>query len=290
MEELTAIKRKVWNGSVNVQIRYHIESNNDNQETSDLEYVLRINRMSYFPVYFKSIVSYFNHFTNIGNDVPIWLAYKGEALKWNVPVGVLYDYHHLKERLSLSKSSDSIDLNSSVWQLELNVGNYPSSQIIPFVTRDQNLKINPNGGFIDYEKSLQENFFNQLKQSNFVINGNCKMVMNLSKDDSTGFWDSIITHNLSDYESLNKKVLPTRVSKIPIKIYRLNSSLIQLPVNNSDMTLGEVLDLETIEKAQCKDCYIHGISCDSLQAVKLLEIWKLFKHLDNFLYITIISM
>lgn len=272
----SSIKEKVWNGTINVNVRYRYR---DGDGTLAVEYLLTIHRLAYFPLYFNDILNYISHFAVLPQG-PVWLETEGDGtgdgtsngtgdgtnsipLKWNLPAGVLYDYH----------------CNTPIWQLNLKTGSYPPD-LIPFATRDDNDKIDINGHTLNYGKSLQENFFNQLKQSNFVINGNAKMVMNLSKDDSTQFWEAVASHNLANYEILNKKMLPKRVTKVPVKVYTPNSTFIQLPLASGDLTLEEMLAAEGLG-----ECCIQGIRGKALESVKMTDIWRLFKHLDNFLYI-----
>ncbi|EGV61613.1 autophagy protein 5 [Yamadazyma tenuis] len=257
MTEVLKIRHKLWNGSINVRIEF------DDGSPEPKEYLLTVPRVSYLPIHFKDMVLYFRNFGPV--QEPIWLEYNGIPLKWNLPVGVLYDYYHLPKIL---------DRRHQLPILELTVrsGSKWPGDLIPFDYK----------GEIDYEKTMCDNFFNQLKQSSFVANGNSKLVMNLSKDNSTRLWQSIVSHDLNEYENLNKKILPKRVSKFPIKIYLPGTPIIQLPIALND-EFGHILD-----QFPGFDAYIHGIQVNNIRSLEIAELWRVFRHSDNFLYIVMV--
>lgn len=258
MNDLIDLKDKVWNGSINIKITFDIG------EEELKEYLLTTPRVSYLPIYYKELVDYFRTFGEITD--PIWLEYNGKPVKWNLPIGVIYDLYHIP-------GTRECPFDNSVLVLNLKYGTPYPTQIIPCIYK----------GKVDYDKSLMENFFNQLKQSNFVLNGNSKLVMNLSTDNSSKLWNSIRNHDLNDYSTVTKRLVPKTINRIPIKVYILNSSMIQLPLMNNE-SLNDLLAKYNNEF----DAYVHGINITTLQDVDLAQLWTVFKHLDNFLYIVLI--
>lgn len=268
LENLSEIKKKLWNGSINVKIILELPTENKN-----LEYLLFIHRNSYFPIVFPEIIRYFKNFTNIDlSDIPVWLEYEQVPIKWNLPVGVLYDYLYLPAR-------ENIDS----WTLTMKYDDdYPIEHVIPFN------ELLPNGE-VDYLKTLHQVLTNQLKQSCFVINGTAKPIMQLSEDNSKLLWKSILSRNLTNFASINRKIIKS-IDKIPVKIYIAGSpTVIQVPISKSQ-TLGEILDLHAANLAKLAHPFIQGIDATPLVKESLQEIWKLFKHLDNILYITLIIL
>lgn len=249
---LINVKDRLWNGSINIVISY------DDDLDEIKQFLLSVPRVSYLPIHFDDIITYFNHFKPLSG--PIWLEYNSIPVKWNLPVGVIYDYYRIP-----NDSSKDLTL-----QLNLCTGQWPES-LIPFNHRNQ----------INYDGAMCDNFFNQLKQSNYVINGNSKWVMNLSKENSTRLWQSIKDHNLNDYQTINNKILPTTVSNFPVKVYIPGLPIIQLPI----MKEGELKDL--FSKYPSFIPYIHGIKMDELN-MTVADLWKIFKYPDNFLYIVMI--
>lgn len=269
--ELITIKDKLWNGSLNVRILLE-------QSTDTREYLLSVHRNSYYPFYYDQLVSYFKVYVPRLEEHSIWLEYDGVPVKWNLPIGTLYDYLHLTTRLTD---------NSNVWTLILKYKDFPSDYIIPFYKE---------GTQINYLKSLSEVLVNQLKQSCFVINGSSKVIMNLSGADTAGLLDAIQTHNLAKFESVNDQLVAlAKFRKIPVRIYVAGTDrVIQVPIVGTtsageEIILGEVLRNHVPEMVH-KNAkpYIHGIDSSSLSGVGIIDVWKVFKHLDNFLYIVMI--
>lgn len=270
IDNLAEIKKKLWNGSINVKILLKFED-------QTIEYLLIIPRNSYFPMVFPQIIRYFENFiTSIElNKIPVWLEFEKVPLKWNLPVGVLYDYLYLPALLN------GHDLGC--WTISMKYEPvYPMEHIIPF---DEKL---PDGQ-IDYMKTMNRVLMNQLKQSCFVLNGTAKPIMQLSEDNSNKLWKSLISRNLGDFNVLNKKIIKT-IDKIPVKIYIPGSStVVQAPISKNQ-TLQEILSLHTPTLSSITRPYIQGIDVTSLMNQLIREIWQLFKHLDNFLYITLIIL
>lgn len=261
------IKHRVWNGSINVRI-----------VRDGAEYLLLVHRNSYFPLYFPVIARFFT--TILGKDIrKIWLQYQDVPLKWNLPVGVLYDLLFLPTHSA-----------SENWTLELQYETrdvaFPKDDIIPFQA---------NGGIIDYEKLLNELFINHLKQSCYVMTGNSRAVMNLSENDTKSLWTAIVNHDYGVFTSIMNKVLLKTLLRVPIKLYLAGSStLIQAPVFpakdlEKQTTLRDVLAqwLPEMFGSDSAEAFIHGINVDVLYDTPILDVWSTFCHLDNFLYIVV---
>ncbi|KGR23281.1 autophagy protein 5 [Candida albicans L26] len=275
IDNLAEIKKKLWNGSINVKILLNIED-------QIIEYLLTIPRNSYFPTVFPQLIRYFQNFiTTIElSKVPIWLEFEEVPLKWNLPVGVLYDYLYLPALLN--------DHDLGCWTISMKYEPvYPIEYIISF-----NEKL-AGDGQIDYMKTMNRILMNQLKQSCFVLNGTAKPIMQLSEANTNQLWKSLISRNLGDFNVLNKKIIKT-IDRIPVKIYIAGSPIVvQAPISK-DQTLQEILSLHTPNLSSSSSSmshpYIQGIDVTSLMNQSIREIWQLFKHLDNFLYITLIIL
>lgn len=282
--ELIDIRQKLWEGSINVKIVVKIDGEGK-------LFLTKVYRNSYFPIIFQDIILYFSELPSLA-QVPIWLEYEQVPVKWNLPVGVLHDYLHLP----------SVDEDSSnVWSLNLryegdgegdgednHASDYPWEYIVPFQYKLENM--------IDYDKSLREIVMNQLKQAIFIINGNSKPIMNLSKSQTIDLFDSIRFHNLYDYNNINGKILSSiKVNKLPIKIYIPGTDQIQSVVDFDkvltlhDLLLKQFPDLFPSQHNSYAIPYIQGIDATSLILVDLKEIWQTFKLIDNFLHIVFIA-
>ena len=274
-----AVAEKVWNGLIHVRIFYE-----------SLEYLLDAKRILYFPVYYPRIIDYFHAASGSGSgnlrSNPVWLEYEDVPIKWNLPIGLLYDLLYLP-----SKSNKS---EVSTWNLQLRVASnetpYPSQHIIPFPS---------NGDCVGYEKMLNQVFINSLKQACYVANGNARSVMNLSEDDTYALWRAMAKHDMGVFSSVRNKVnLPLRGARqrVPVKLYVAGSaSLLQAPVwsqdeNAMETTLVRAVSqhISGISPGNLPHLYIHGINVDVLHDEPILEVWDRFRFLDNFLYIVIV--
>lgn len=280
--ELIEIKDKLWNGSINVRILM-----GDDNIKDPKEFLITVYRNSYFPIYFPSVITYFQKYNEKIKYMPVWLEYETVPIKWNLPIGVLYDLLHL--------SSIVQNREDSSWTLTLRFSDdYPTDQVIPFTYTDVDNSIN-------YNKLLKEVIVNQLKQSCFVINGNSKPIMNLSEKDSDELWNSIRIHNLKSFNQINKKIIPIqkKFQKLPVKIYIPGSAtIIHAPIypysdSGEAVLLRDILeeylpDLMSSNNETLGSIYIHGINVETIINKDIIDVWELFKHLDNFLYIIVL--
>lgn len=265
IENKTEIKKCIWNGSINVSVSFDING-------KKIEYLVQAFRNSYFPILYPRIISYFQNFTKERIRGPIWLEFEDVPLRWNIPIGVLFDYLYLPAHHSDRKHC---------WELNLHITDYPIEYVMPFT--------NTYGQSIDYTKCLNEVLKNQLKQSIFVINGSAKAIMQMSEQDSENYLSSIASRNLNQYNSFNKKLIRS-VKSIPIRILLPGSdSVSQVPAGPlqtlAELMLKTMHDLEEIAHP-----YTHGIDISQLSGTPLLEIWQIFKYPNNVLYITMIIL
>ncbi|KAK6457879.1 autophagy protein Apg5-domain-containing protein [Scheffersomyces xylosifermentans] len=294
--ELIEIKARLWNGYINVRILLYDYEDNESGPRSEnarentkkpKEFLCRIYRFSYLTLQLPNIIQYFQDFQPELAQRQLWFEYEGVPVKWNLPVGFLYDFLHLP-----SVVGDIEGSSGRSWTLVLRTQEYPSEYIIPFIYKNHD-------SAPDYDRCLKEVIVNQLKQSSFVLNGNSRSIMSLSETNSAKLWNSIKTHNLPVYESVNKKILPKdRAQRLPIKIYIPGTAtIIQAPISptkeDKTTSLRDVLETHLPHLFGPKNGniavpYIQGVDAGSLLDESLQTTWEIFKHLDNFLYIVVI--
>lgn len=260
----------VFDGSINIHVRYNSHS-----------YLFSIYRNQYLPQFFPILQEYFHSTASVPLDTPIWLEYNNTPLKWNLPVGVLYDV--------LFSSMHSLSL--SLWELELKVHSehlsFPGSQIIPF---PQSLAL-----MTQYLESLRLVVVNHLKQSCYVINGSSRAMMALSESDSAALWRSILSHDYATFALINEKLIPAKwTHSIPVKILLAGTfTVLQCPVPVAQAPQPTLrlhlqqavpeLPLSLNDHSIC----IQGIDASVLLDEPLLDVWNHFRHLDNFLYVVV---
>ncbi len=113
-----------------------------------------------------------------------WFSFEGVPLKWQYPVGLLYDlYSGASPASSQSDGRDRTSQGTDVaedplpWKLILHFTGWPEDQLVRL----------DEGG-----KYLHDAFINSVKEADFIRNGTAKGIMSLSKDDSTQLWQAVV--------------------------------------------------------------------------------------------------
>lgn len=265
---MESIKGTIWAGSINTRITFGV-----------YEYLITLHRSSYLPLYYEKVAHYFSVVTLTPSleSLPVWLQYNDTPLKWNIPIGVIYDMFTLS------------DEKVPIWTLTLMAPSahipYPIDTVIPFPTPVQ-------GELVNYTDLVFQIIINQLKQSCHVLKGNSRAILSMSEQDTRALWKAIHHHDYDSYQSVMKPFSGSDApKKIPIRIYHLPScSMSQLstsPLTSSDSpkTLHDALQELNNRPTRA---FIQGIDVDVLLHTDILEVWRLFRHLDNFLYIILI--
>lgn len=148
-----------------------------------------------------------------------WFSCQGVALKWQHPIGLLYDLFAGNEPSFarntrqhgpslLEHEEDQIRGFTTPWKLTLHYSDWPLDQLIPLDAA---------------EKVQHDVFVNSVKEADFLRNGTGKIMMSLSKDDSTKLWQAVQQHNLSLFNTVNHKFLHPPggliLRHVPMKVY-----------------------------------------------------------------------
>ncbi|KAK7276179.1 hypothetical protein RIF29_17314 [Crotalaria pallida] len=163
----------VWEGSVPLQIHLH------QSEVTTLPppppALVLAPRIGYLPLLMSLLKPHFSSALPPGVDT-IWFEYKGLPLKWYIPTGVLFDLLCMEPERP--------------WNLTVHFRGYPSNLLLP----------------CEGEDSVKWSFINSLKEAAYVINGNCKNVMNMSQPDQVELWRSVFSGNLDSYRRVSSKL------------------------------------------------------------------------------------
>lgn len=261
---MALVLQKVRDGSVSVRVKY-----------GQHEFLLHVRRLAYFPTFFPQLIEFFSAFAPLPSLSP-WLESESVPIKWNLPVGVLYDLLWLP---SHPHGSESL-----VWDVSLHMLSpeepFPS-HIIPFSKT--------------YSTCLDQVLVNTLKQACYVVCGNSRSVMSLSEEDTLALWRAILLCDFTIYDSIMAKAIPARSTaktRIPVKIYVAGSAqLIQAPILAQDSagqwtTLRDVCEMYLPELTGWT-AFCHGIDIAPVMLLPLLEVWTNLRHLDYFLYVVI---
>ncbi|KAJ4706828.1 Autophagy protein 5 [Melia azedarach] len=166
-------QKYVWEGAIPLQIHLH-ESEVTTLPPPPPTLILAP-RIGYLPLLVGLIRPYFSSALPPGVDT-VWFEYKGLPLKWYIPTGVLFDL--------LCPEPER------PWNLTVHFRGYPGNVLIP----------------CEGEDSVKWSFINSLKEAAYIINGNCKNVMNMSQSDQAELWRSVMNGSLEGYLRVSSKL------------------------------------------------------------------------------------
>ncbi|XP_052190373.1 autophagy protein 5 isoform X17 [Diospyros lotus] len=159
MDRGSDAQKYVWEGAIPLQIHLH-ESEVTTLPPPPPALILAP-RIGYLPLLVPQIKPFFSSALPPGTDT-VWFEYKGLPLKWYIPTGVLFDL--------LCPEPER------PWNLTVHFRGYPGNILTP----------------CEGEDSVKWSFINSLKEAAYIINGNCKNVMNMSQSDQVELWRSVM--------------------------------------------------------------------------------------------------
>ncbi|KAK3218695.1 hypothetical protein Dsin_012665 [Dipteronia sinensis] len=163
----------VWEGAIPLQIHLH-ESEVTTFPPPPPALILAP-RIGYLPLLIALIKPYFSSALPPGVDT-LWFDYKGLPLKWYTPTGVLFDLLCAEPERP--------------WNLSVHFRGYPANKLIP----------------CEGEDAVKWSFINSLKEAAYIINGNCKNIMNMSQSDQVELWRSVMNGNVEAYQRVSSKL------------------------------------------------------------------------------------
>ncbi|XP_022759391.1 autophagy protein 5 isoform X5 [Durio zibethinus] len=152
-------QKYVWDGAIPLQIHLH-----ESQVTTlppPPPALILAPRIGYLPLLASLLKPYFSSTLPPGVDT-IWFDYNGLPLKWYIPTGVLFDLLCAEPERP--------------WNLTVHFRGYPGTVLIP----------------CEGEDSVKWSYINSLKEAAYIMNGNCKNVMNMSQSDQLELWHSVM--------------------------------------------------------------------------------------------------
>lgn len=273
---------RLWEGAIQTRIVF-----------GSYEYQVRLRRLSYFPLHYPEIVDFFSKATQddhsqqneILSHKAVWLEHNKKVLKWNLPIGVIYDMCHILERKRTGVPT---------WVLTLMTASnlpYPADEIIPFPISIL--------GPVNYADTFFQTIINLLKQSCYVLTGSSRPLLSLSEDHTKRLWKAIQRLDYDEYQSaINKSgIYMSPPRRIPVKVSIVNSNYVcqvSLAVANDGETktsLAEALAVIRDDENQAigeREIYIQGIDVRRILSEDVQEVWRELRHLDNFLYVIVL--
>uniref|UniRef100_A0A7C9DSU1 Autophagy protein 5 n=2 Tax=Opuntia streptacantha TaxID=393608 RepID=A0A7C9DSU1_OPUST len=169
----TEAQKYVWEGAIPLQVHLH-----DSEVTTlptPPPLLMLAPRIGYLPLLAPQIKPLFSSTLPPGADT-VWFEYKGLPLKWYIPTGVLFDLLCAEPERP--------------WNLTVHFRGYPSNILTP----------------CEGEDAVKWSFINSLKEAAYIINGNCKNIMNMSQSDQLELWCSVLNGNLESFLKVTSKL------------------------------------------------------------------------------------
>ncbi|XP_078448464.1 autophagy protein Apg5 family [Wolffia australiana] len=206
----------VWEGAIPIQVHLH-ESEVTTLPRPPPAMALAP-RAGYLPLLIPQIKPYFDSALPPGLDT-VWFDYKGVPLKWYIPTGVLFDLLCAEPERP--------------WNLTVHFRGYPADSLTPCAS----------------EEAVKWSFINSMKEAAYIINGNCKSIMNMSQADQYDLWQSMLNGDLENYSRVVSRLkfgtlmedcktrtiyrpqqvsseainsLPNQTGRIPVRLYIRN--------------------------------------------------------------------
>lgn len=210
-DESQALQQKVWQGSIPLHVT--LAPSECRTYNDSLPYLVQYPRLSYLPSLLPKLHNFFRP-SLIDPTVAYyrgWLSFEEVPLKWQQPVGLLYDTFSGAEPINHetdARRAEATQTTALPWKLVLHFSNWPTDLLIP----------------LDAEGRIyHDSFINSVKEADFLRNGTAKIIMSLSKDDSTRLWDAVQEHDLAKYNTIYHKFLNpsdgAALRHIPMKLY-----------------------------------------------------------------------
>ncbi|KNC76667.1 hypothetical protein SARC_10845 [Sphaeroforma arctica JP610] len=220
MGEDKEISRQVWDGRIPICFTLAEDEHTPGQDPPPPYYVLAP-RISYLTLVTDACQ---RHFLNSKREPPnfddeFWCDLNGMPLKWNYPIGVLFDLYGSPDMLP--------------WNITVHFQVYPEDDILHCA-----------------EKSVvEEHMLSCLKEADCIRNGSAKRTLNLLKKDVKQLWDGFRSGNYERYWQINKRLAPhdgESAKNIPFRIYRRQGGVVMGPFNPINeqgefQTLGDLL-------------------------------------------------
>eukprot|EP01101_Sappina_pedata_P009316 TRINITY_DN5396_c0_g1_i1.p1 TRINITY_DN5396_c0_g1~~TRINITY_DN5396_c0_g1_i1.p1 ORF type:complete len:303 (+),score=70.90 TRINITY_DN5396_c0_g1_i1:39-947(+) len=282
------ICRESWEGSIPILIQLAPDENSTNHAPDP--FCMMVPRNSYFPLITDPIREYFSSYITSLSASPdeIWFDFRNIPLKWQYPIGVLFDLYALA-------GLDS-NVNSALpWILTIHFREYPKDILLRCSA--------------DEAKVLaKSNFMNTLKEANYLKHGDIVKINSFSFVQQDNLWEGLIKGQFDTFWEVNQLLLsgsdPKSFKYVPMRVFRsldstVHPPLIQEPISpfnpktGAALTLGQaLLDLfpsqmvSESEMAQGVRILIEGISPPLCTPIAWLS--QYMSHPDNFLYVCIV--
>eukprot|EP00055_Hartaetosiga_balthica_P002296 m.3482 g.3482 ORF g.3482 m.3482 type:complete len:322 (-) comp2075_c1_seq1:37-1002(-) len=181
-------------------------------------------RVAYFPFAYDQIAQacdiklYEDDTVSVIQSIPLWLEFNDVALKWHLPVGVLYD---------CLAFDDAADVQP--WSINVHQKDYPRKKIL-----DYN---NPG--------DIEHHFLSRIKEASFIKRGELDRQGSVDAQSLKKLWDALKHDRYNDFNTVNKDLMKPQgdsnhFSSFPFCVYKCKK---QLSEDKEGKAHWEIVDL-----------------------------------------------
>ncbi|KAL7641761.1 UNVERIFIED_CONTAM: hypothetical protein RMT77_007635 [Armadillidium vulgare] len=265
MGEDREILREIWDGRI--PISFSLSSDDCCTLSPPDPHYLMVPRMSYFPIVLDKVKKYFTRSINSELKIDeIWLDFEGIPLKWNYPIGVLFDLHTGGKTIP--------------WPLTVHFSNFPEESIIRCRSRE----------------AIESQFLASVKEADaFKHRG--QVVKNMQMQDHKQLWTGLCNDKFDQFWTINRKLMDCNgeegFKNIPFRLFLKDEVPIQrlqkpFGEDGSRLTLEDLL--KNVLPRTLNENYrvtIQGIEPPWDTPLQWLS--EHLSHPDNFLYICVLQ-
>lgn len=262
MAEDKEILKEIWDGKLPLWFRL-AESEWRSSEPEEI-YVMAP-RQTYFPLITDKVQKYLSDYVSPSlKNNEIWLDHKGTPLKWNYPIGLLFD---------LYVNEGSENPSNLPWCLNVHFDSFPEELL-------------HCGG-----KDIVESYFLSRVKEADALKHKGKIINEMQTKDHKQLWTGVQTDKFEQFWSINKKLMDGEFKSIPFRIYQEEKPFIQKlfePVdeNGRKNTLEDLLNFVFGEDyKKFNTILIQGVTPSMETPIQWLS--EHLSYPDNFLHICV---
>eukprot|EP00118_Oscarella_pearsei_P026002 m.309200 g.309200 ORF g.309200 m.309200 type:complete len:270 (+) comp45777_c0_seq1:36-845(+) len=267
MAEDTEVLREVWNGRIPVCFRL------DSHELSSIEepepYFLLLPRMSYLPLVTDKVKLHFQKTVSQEEGDEMWFEYDDQPLKWQHPIGVLFDLHGNPDQVP--------------WNVTVHFKRFPEDELIR----------------CPGEEAVESLFMSTVKEADFLKHRGAVMNAMHAKEHRQ-FWLGLKNDRFDQFWEVNRRLMAVSSDpfrSIPYRIHQTDKPFIQEPVKPtttedepillSDLIREKIPHAAPTESGESTyQILVQGIQPPLTTPLQYLS--EHFSHPDNFLHIAIV--
>jgi len=200
-------RKKLWDGQLPVKITLGRNDISVAKEPKPL-YVM-LPRLNYFTYILEKVKTVYDEYVSIDcvdNFQDMWFDFNGQALRWEVPIGVQFD-------TLIGLGGESRDKGRDLpWELQFHYKGAP----------DDIIKLHKVGGIIDISY-CKFSYINSLKESHVLRMGSAHEILaQMKKSEEEKLFSGIQKHNYEQFWEINQLLCDKHVAdmkKYAVRVY-----------------------------------------------------------------------